>query len=380
MRKILYITGTRADYGLMLPVLRRIRDDPDLRLEIAATGMHLMPEFGNTIEEIRADGFSPVRVEATYRDDDKASMARFAGQCITGLVAAVGEIRPDILLLLGDRAEMLAGAVVGTYLFVPVAHIHGGEVTSTVDEHVRHAITKLAHVHLAATRKAAERILRMGEDPSRVFVVGAPSLDDILGGEFADPKEAMRSLGLSGDRPVVLVIQHPVSLESDRAGEQMRETLDAVVDLGHPAVVVYPNADAGGRRMIRVIEEYLRYPFIRASKNIPRREFLGLMKGAELLLGNSSAGIIEAASFHLPVVNIGSRQEGRERGENVLDVASGREAIRAAMEKALRDRDFREKVSRCTSPYGDGHAAERIVRLLRTLPLDETLLQKRPAS
>ncbi|MDD1653169.1 MAG: UDP-N-acetylglucosamine 2-epimerase [Methanomicrobiales archaeon] len=377
MRKILAVSGTRADYGLMRPVLRRIREDPELELAVAATGMHLMPEFGATIDLIERDGFSPLRVEATYEEDTKGAMARFTGECIRGLTTIVEEIRPDVILLLGDRAEMLAGAVVGTYLSIPVAHVHGGEITSTVDEHVRHAITKLAHLHFAATEMAAERIRRMGEDPSRVFVVGAPSLDEILGEGGMEPGEAMTALGLPVQHPLVLVIQHPVSLESDRAGEQMEATLAAAADLGYLTVIVYPNADAGGREMIRVIQDHLRNPSFHAFRNIPRRQFLGLLRAADVLVGNSSTGIIEAGSLRLPAVNIGSRQEGRERGGNVIDVLPERAAIRRGIERALSDRAFRKRLATGTSPYGDGHAGERIVEVLRSVSLDGGLIQKR---
>ncbi|MDD1668759.1 MAG: UDP-N-acetylglucosamine 2-epimerase [Methanomicrobiales archaeon] len=377
MRKILYLSGSRADYGLMLPVLDRIRADPALGLEIMATGMHLMEEFGSTVGDIERDGFRVHRLEATCREDDKRSMVEFTGDLLRLLSTEIPRLHPDILLLLGDRAEMLAGAIAGSYLSIPVAHVHGGDVSSTVDEHARHAITKLAHIHFPATRMAEERIIRMGEDPSRVFVTGAPSLDPILAGGFTDPVAVRRSLGLGERRPVILVIQHPVTLESDRAGEQMEATLRAVADLGHETIVIYPNADAGGRQMIRTIGEYSRYPFIHVLKNLPRRDFLGLLSGVDLLVGNSSAGIIEAPSFHLPVVNIGSRQEGRDRSGNIIDVPPERTAIRGAMEKALSDPEFRERVRTCTSPYGDGHASERIVAILREIPLGKDLLQKK---
>jgi UDP-hydrolysing UDP-N-acetyl-D-glucosamine 2-epimerase len=379
MRRILYISGTRADYGLMLPVLERIRTDPILDLKIVATGMHLMEEFGRTADDIERDGFQVRILDAKYREDDKRSMVEFTGDLIRLLSIEIPRIHPDILLLTGDRAEMLAGAIAGSYLSIPVAHVHGGEITSTVDEHVRHAITKLAHIHFAATDRAAERIIRMGEDPSRVFAVGAPSLDAIISGQFTDPVVVLKSLGLGDGRPVILVIQHPVTLDTDHAGEQMAETLNAVMDLGYDTVVVYPNADAGGRRIIQVIQEFADHPSIRAVKNIPRRDFLGLLKGVDLLVGNSSSGIIEAPSFHLPVVNIGSRQEGRDRSNNIIDVPHERTAIRKAIDQALSDPEFRDRVRNCRNPYGDGHAGERIVRVLRSIPIGRDLTQKRLA-
>ena len=189
MRKILYITGTRADYGLMRSVLREIESHPRLELEIAATGMHLMEEFGRTIEEVKKDGFKIHEIDATYEKDDKESMLNFIGKFIQLLAKKIEEINPDIILLLGDRGEMLAGAIVGAYLTIPTAHLHGGEVTSTVDELARHAITKLAHIHLPPTEKSAERIIKMGEDPLNVFVVGPPGIDSILNENLIEPTE-----------------------------------------------------------------------------------------------------------------------------------------------------------------------------------------------
>ncbi len=188
IKKILYISGTRADYGLMHSVLKKIDNNPNFELYIGATGMHLMPEFGKTIQEIYQDGFKIVEIDTVYERDDRASMAVFIGNFIRTSTTRVKNLNPDIILVLGDRAEMLGGAIVGTYLNIPVIHIHGGEITSTVDEHVRHAITKLAHVHLAATQKSADRIIKMGENPKNVYLVGAPGLDEIVDGEFTSPK------------------------------------------------------------------------------------------------------------------------------------------------------------------------------------------------
>lgn len=376
-RKILYITGTRADYGLMRSVLRAIEEHPHLSLEIIVTGMHLMPEFGMTINEIEKDEFKIHVIDATYEKDDKESMATFIGKFIQLLTRKVSQIKPDIILILGDRGEMLAGAIVGAYLTITVAHIHGGDTTSTIDEIARHAITKLAHIHFAATEKSAERIIKMGEEPSNVFVVGAPGLDSILNENLIDPMELSKKYNLNLSEPILLIVQHPVTTEVNDASKQIRETLDAISELKYQTILIYPNADAGGRRMIEVIKKYEKYPFIKTFKNLPRIDYLSLMKIVSVMIGNSSSGIIEAPSFGLPAVNIGSRQEERQRAENVIDVDYNKEQIKSAIEKALHDEDFKRKVKNCKNPYGDGKASVRIADILGKIRIDKKLLQKK---
>lgn len=378
IKKILYISGTRADYGLMRSVLGRIDTDPDLELEIIATGMHMMPEFGNSVEEIAADGFSIHRVPVICRDDNRESMAAFIGGLVTALAEKVQLIHPDLILLLGDRGEMLAGAIVGTYIGIPVAHIHGGEITSTVDEPVRHAITKLAHLHLPATQKSARRIIRMGEDPARIHIVGAPGLESILSGAYTSRDTLIKKYRIDTGRPLALVVQHPVSAEIDDAPAQMRSTLNAVTGCGCQALVVYPNADAGSRQMIRVIEQYVKeQPLIQAHRNLPHNDYLGLLKIASVLVGNSSSGIIEAPSFRLPVVNIGTRQEGRERAGNVIETSYSEQEISAAIRKALRDKRFLKAVRRSGNPYWTGDSSKKIVDVLKYTDFKKIGMQKK---
>lgn len=321
MKKILYISGTRADYGLMRNLLFDIKRV--FRLEIIATGMHLMPEFGKTVKEIEKDGFRVIKVDARYEKDDRKSIADFIGKFITLLSQKIE--KPDAILLIGDRAEMLAGAIVGTYLAIPVIHIHGGEVSATADNPIRHAITQLSNIHFAATKKSAERIIKMrGKD--NMFVSGAPGLDR----KFTSSKDIFKKYG----KPKIIVIQHPVSEEIDKSAKHMKETMEAVKELGYPTIVIYPDADAGGREMIKVIEKYRKYSFIKIFKSIPHEDYLGIMNVSSVMVGNSSGGIIEAASFNLPVVNIGIRQKGRERGLNVTDVSNDKKEIKKAILKA----------------------------------------------
>lgn len=377
MRKIAYISGTRADYGLMQSTLIKINQSPQLKLEVIVTGMHLMEEFGYTVCEIEKDGFTLHPIKETYEEDDRASMARFIGALITKLTDKLKEISPDAILLLGDRGEMLAGAVVGVYLGIPVVHVHGGEISSTVDDSTRHAITKLSHIHLPATTKSAERIIKMGESKENVFIVGAPGLDSILNEKLIESDKIAQMYDLDLSRPIIIVIQHPVSTEINHARYQMQQTLESVIELKIQTLLIYPNADAGGREMIKVIKKYENSPYLKTYKNIPRKEYLSLLNVASVLIGNSSSGIIEAASFKLPVVNIGSRQRGRERSENVIDSEYRKEDLKSKILKCLYDENFKIKVKTCKNPYGEGKTGENIVEILCNINLDEKLLHKK---
>jgi len=376
MRKVLYISGTRADYGLMRETLFQIKKHPQLDLEVIATGMHLMPEFGKTVNEIKKDGFRVYEINAIYKKDNRESMSNFIGEFIQLLTKKIKKLKPDIILILGDRGEMLAGAIVGVYLEIPVAHIHGGDISLTVDEIIRHAITKLSHIHFPATKKSAERIIKLGENRWRVFKVGAPGLDEILNRRLFSKKELAQKYNLNLSKPILLIIQHSVTGETEKAGRQMKETLEAIRELKFQSIIIYPNADVGGRKMIKVIEKYRKLSFIRIYKNIPRKDYLSIMKIADVMVGNSSSGIIETPSFHLPVVNIGIRQKGRERAENVINVDYNKQEIKKAILKALYDKKFKNKVKKCKNPYGDGRAGIRIANILSKIKINKKLLQK----
>lgn len=376
MKKIAVITGTRADYGHLYPILKGIDAQKDLKLHLIVTGMHLMREFGYTVREVEQDFEVYAKVNTYPRADTGASVAEALGLCVAKLTEAIEELRPDVILVLGDRWEMLAAAIVGTYLSIVVAHIHGGDVSETVDEHVRHAITRLAHLHFPATKESAERIIRMGEQTWRVHHTGSPRVDIIMNHDYPDPMLVAERLGLDMSRPTILVVQHPVSVEVDQAADQIGTTMKALVELGHQAVVIYPNADPGGRRIIRVIQEYAKkYSFIKASKNLPQRDYLGLMKFADVMVGNSSSGIIEAPSFSLPFINLGTRQHGRERGCNVIDVNYDAGEIVEAVNVALNNGDFRVKIKQGGSPYAG--SGEKIANILSELKITPNLLQKK---
>jgi GDP/UDP-N,N'-diacetylbacillosamine 2-epimerase (hydrolysing) len=371
-RRLIYLTGTRADFGLMQGTLQRIAATPGLLLEIAVTGMHLSVAHGNTVQEVRASGL-PVCAEIPLDMGTRtgASMALGVAECLRAMTEVLERDRPDFLLVLGDRGEMLAGAIAALHLGVPCVHIHGGERSGTVDEPVRHAISKLASYHFVATEGSRERLLRMGEDGSRIFVTGAPGLDGLaeLGG--MEREECARSLGLRSDAPFALAVFHPVVQQAAEAGAQTQALLQGLQRVGLPVVWLEPNADAGSLDIIEALDAT---PLPAGSvrlRHVPRALFAAAMRHCEVLAGNSSAGIIEAATFGTPVVNIGDRQRMRERTPNVADVPAEAGAIEAGLRAAIAHGRWP-----CDNPWGDGKAGERIARLLATLPAGPALLEK----
>ncbi len=377
-KKICVITGTRADYGILYPVMKAIQGSKKLDLHIIATCMHFMEEFGNTYREIAKDGFNIYeKIDTSYKEDTRQAMAFSVGKALSLFSKSFQNLNPDIVLLLGDRGEMLSAAIAANYMNIPVAHIHGGELSGHIDGLLRHAITKLSHIHFPATNRAKERILKLGEEPQRIFVCGAPALDRVLKSQFTTKGPLIKKYKININEPIALLVQNPISTEEKYAYVQMKATLEAISGLRLQTIVVYPNADVGGRMMIRAIKEYEKYPFVKSYKSLPHEDFLGLMKVSSVLIGNSSSGIIEAPSFKLPVVNLGTRQQGRERSTNIIDVPHDEDAIVRAIKKAIYDTKFRQKVSRCKNPYGDGRTSQRIVEILSNIELDTKLLQKR---
>lgn len=374
------VTGTRAEYGVLQYVLRAIQAKPELKLLLIVTGMHLSHEFGYTASETAKDGFEiAATVEMMPANDTLQAMAESVGQGIIGMSKTWAQLKPDIILVTGDRTEPLAAAISGAYMNIPIAHIHGGDSSmGGLDEYARHAITKFAHIHFPATQKSAERIIRMGEDEWRVHMVGSPALDAILNEPLLPHEQVIQKFDIDASKPLILLVQHPVTTETDKAREQITESLEAVAHLRYPVILLYPNADAGGRRMIEIIKDYEKeYSFIKTFKSLPRREYLSLLRIANVLVGNSSSGVIDAPSFGLPAVNIGSRQEGRERGDNIIDVGHDHKEIASAIEKALTDEQFLSVVKKCRNPYGDGKASIRIAEILSNIEITQELLQKK---
>ena len=371
-RKICYISGTRADFGLMQSTLEAIHRAKGLELSIVVTGMHLAAEYGNTVQDIEAAGL-PIRarVPVEIGPPNGAGMARNIAISLTGFVDALQDIQPDIVLLLGDRGEMLAGALAAVHLNIPVAHIHGGERSGTIDEPIRHAISKLAHFHFTATRDAHDRLIRMGESSERIWVTGAPGLDGLEGLVCASRTELLQDVGLDPDKSLALLVYHPVVQEAEFAGKSMLGILQALRNKNFQIMALLPNSDAGSQSIRTILEQHVKTPGIRVVTHFPRSRFVSWMAAADIMVGNSSAGIIEAATFGTPVINIGSRQNLRERNENVADVATLPDAIELAIERAFAHGRYCSR-----NLYGDGKAAQRIVELLQSISLNSRILAK----
>lgn len=304
-------------------------------------------------------------------------MANFSGKFMTKLTSVLIEDKPDFVLLLGDRVEVLCAATVCLYLNIPVGQVHGGDKTSTVDEVARHAITKLSHIHFPATEEAAERIKKMGEEDWRIHIVGAPALDFILNEKLPTREELFKELGLELEKKVILVIQHPISEEVEDAGKQMEETLAAVKKFGLPVIVIYPHADAGGRKIIEVVDREKNNPLFKIVPSLPYDQFLALEREAAVWVGNSSGAMIESSSFKTPVVNVGTRQQGRQHGDNLINVGYNRDEIAVAVDKSLRDKKYLAKLAKITNPWGDGKTGPKVAKILENINIDDRLLTKR---
>jgi GDP/UDP-N,N'-diacetylbacillosamine 2-epimerase (hydrolysing) len=371
-RRIVYLTGTRADFGLMQSTLQQVAATPGLDLSLVVTGQHLSAEHGHTLDEVRASG---LRIAAQLPLDmhtrTGASMAVGIADCLRGLTPVLDSERPDLLLVLGDRGEMLAGAIAALHVGVPCVHLHGGERSGTVDEPVRHAISKLSTWHLVATDDARDRLLRMGEEASRIHVVGAPGLDGLQALGVAGRDEALRDLALPPGGDFVLALFHPVVQQAQAAGEQTQALQQALVRLGLPVLWLDPNADAGSRAILEAVSPDALPAGSRRVTHLGRPGFVTAMRHCAVMVGNSSAGIIEAASLGTPVVNVGDRQRLRLHGPNVVDVPAEADAIHPALQAQRQHGRWP-----CDNPWGDGKAAARIASLLARLPLDAHLLEK----
>ncbi len=376
-RTIAVITTSRADYSHLYWPLTELANHPDVDLKLIVLGSHLSPEFGNAVREIERDRLPiAARLECLLSSDTDVGMAKSIGVAVLSLADCLAVLRPDVLLLIADRYEMLAPAAVALALRIPIAHIEGGEISQgAIDDAVRNAITKMSHIHFTSTEGAKERVIAMGEEPWRVHRAGAPSLDHLRRSNLLSKVELEEKLKIDLTPPTTVVAYHPVTLLSDTNAE-VEELFSALDQFPHQLIFCHPNADAGGRNLAERIRSFLMkrgsgYLFV----NLPAIEYWSLLRAVDLLVGNSSSGIMESASFALPSVNVGFRQQGREHAENVLDAQPIAASILECMRKAD-TRSFRESLSGMTNPYGNGHAAERIAQVLTTLPDRDHLLLK----
>jgi UDP-hydrolysing UDP-N-acetyl-D-glucosamine 2-epimerase len=372
------VTSARSDWGVQRPVAAALRKRTGVQLSIIGCGMHLSHAFGHTVDQILADGFDVThRLDFLQTGDAPESIATSIGHGVAAFAELFARHRPDIITVLGDRFDMFPAALAATPFLIPVAHMHGGEVTrGAFDDGLRHAMTKLSHIHLAAAEAYARRIRQLGEDPRNVYVVGAPGLDDLLTLQPVDDGVLRDEFGIRPGAVNLLVVYHAETRAYTDTPRDVAELLGALGELEANIVIVRPNADTANRTIQEALDGFCaRHPRVRAPMNLPRRTFLSLMRASSALVGNSSSGIIEAPSFRLPVVNIGRRQEGRVQAANVINCEPARAAIRAAIDHALSPA-FADTLPGLENPYGDGKSGERIADILATKPLTRELLYK----
>ena len=382
-RKICVVTTSRADYGLLYYLMREIQDDPGLRLQVIAAAMHMSPEFGLTYRQIEQDRFEiDKKIEMLLSADSEVAVAKSIGVGLISFADALDALRPEILVLLGDRFELLSAAAAALMLKIPLAHIHGGETSQgAVDEAVRHAVTKMAVLHFPATEEYRRRILQMGENREHVFNFGAPGLDHLYRETLLSRAEFEGGMQLDLAGPVAIVTYHPVTLETTSALSQIGNLLEAVESSGIKAVFTKANADAHGREINREIARFCesnpaRYHFF---DNLGQKVYLSCLRHLDLMIGNSSSGLTEAPSFKMPVVNIGERQKGRTKAANVIDVGYDIEGILEGIHRA-NSPEFRNSLSDLKNPYDrfeDGKTSRRIKETLKNAVIDLELLQKK---
>jgi UDP-N-acetylglucosamine 2-epimerase (non-hydrolysing)/GDP/UDP-N,N'-diacetylbacillosamine 2-epimerase (hydrolysing) len=377
-RKIAVVTTSRADYGHLYWPLRELEKHPGVQLQLIAMGAHLSPEFGATVREIEKDGFAiAAKLECLLSSDSDVGMAKTIGVATLSLADTLGAMRPDLLLLIADRYEMLAPASVALALRIPIAHIEGGEISEgAIDDAVRNALTKMSHIHFTSTEAARRRIIAMDEEEWRVHRAGAPSLDHLRRSKMLDRAELEARLGISLQKPSTVIAYHPVTIARDTVHEA-DALFAAIAKIASQILFCYPNADAGSRRLIDRTREFIaQREDAHVFVNLDAVTYWSLLRRADLFLGNSSSGIMETPSLSLPAVNVGLRQQGRERARNIVDASADADAILAAVKIAQSD-SFRASLTGMTNPYGDGNAAEKIVDVLTKVPLGQELLMKR---
>ena len=390
-RVVAVFTGNRAEYGLQFPILRAIAAHPNLEYRLLVSGAHLDKDFGSTLDEIRSDGFTiSDEVHIDLPEDSLYGTALAIGNGIVSAARALARCKPDLLVVYADRFEGFAALVAGTQMGIPTAHVEGGDVTQggALDDSIRHAMTKLAHLHFATNQEAAGRILAMGEEPFRVFNVGFPAIDLITEGQFAPVDEVRARFQLVPDRPLIVFTQHSIATQYEHATDQIRPALGALESVardGYQVIITYPNNDAGGRRIIAEIERFRekRVPGVQFHKSVGRHTYHGLINLAGVggtsggsCVGNSSSGIKETPAFGCPTVDIGSRQLGRLSAENVLHVGYDEVEIRTAIHRCVEDAEFVAACRACENPYGNGGAGMAIAEVLASVEMGHRLLTK----
>jgi UDP-hydrolysing UDP-N-acetyl-D-glucosamine 2-epimerase len=379
MRNIAVFTGTRAEYGLLYWILKGLELSNEVNLQLLVGGTHLLPEFGKTIDYIEADGFTITeKLNFLLPSDSSVALSKSMALALTQAAEAFEKHKPDLLVLLGDRCEAMALAQAALLARIPIAHIHGGELTEgAIDDALRHSITKMSHLHFAATKQYCQRIIQMGEQPKQVFNVGAPGLDNIRKLSLLSKQELARSLGFDISNPYFLLTYHPVTLDADGGRKALQNLLVALAQFpDYQILITYPNADTFGRELVNLLETFSDGQSSRVylTQSMGQKRYLSAMKHCAAVIGNSSSGIIEAPSFKVPSVNIGSRQKGRLQAVSTVNCDETTDAIVTAMHYAL-SQPFAQKCCKSINPYGDGETSERITETLIKYPLQDILFK-----
>lgn len=369
MRKVFILVERRADYSRYKPILERLKADPFFETYLVVTGICLLDLHGKDINYIEDDGFE---INATIpmfdpeAEDTGGEMVRSMSRVLSGVVTELERAKPDVVLSGFDIGGNFAVTVAAAHMNIPVAHIQGGEVTGSIDESIRHAMSKFSHIHFPATEDAKNRLVKIGENPEDIYVVGCPSIDVLVNTPYVDKAELEAKYNLDFSKPFVIMIQHPVTTEAKSSLDQIKETIDVIKRMDIQALALLPNNDAGHSKIIEEIKK----SGIRWYPSLSTIDFINLYRNAWALVGNSSSGIHETPTFKIPAVNIGNRQMGRERAANVIDVPNNAEAIEAGINKALFDEEFRAFVKTIENPYGIGDSAEQIVKILKEVSFE----------
>lgn len=382
MRKILVVTGTRAEYGLLYWTMKRIQEDNDLRLQLIVTGNHLVEDFGLTVEQIKRDGFNiDEEIDMIINSRNKSSILKSMGLEMIQMAQAFDRLKPDILLILGDRYETFVAATCAMMMNIPIAHMNGGESTEgAIDEQIRHAITKMAHIHFPGAEYYKERIIKMGEEPWRVYNVGQASIENVKKLNLLSKEQLKKELNIKSDKKIFLVTYHPVTLDIENIEYQIDELLKALDKYKGDSEIIftYPNADFGSKIVVDKINKYVE------SRNnthivysLGQLRYLSLLKHSDIVVGNSSSGIIEAPIFRIPVVNIGDRQKGRLRNKNIMDCGYTKCDIIKTIDKILSDKTFRETLKDIPNIYGEGNTSEKIISILKNVELGKKVIIKK---
>ena len=375
MKKITIVTGTRADFGVLRPLIERIENENNFELQLVTTAMHLSPEFGLTIKEIEKNGLQIAKkVECLLSSDTAVGVSKSMGVAMIGFADAFEELAPDLVIILGDRTEMLAAASSAMVSNIPIAHIHGGETTEgAYDESIRHAITKMSYWHFAATEAYRKRIIQLGEDPSRVFNVGAMGIDSIAKRKLLNKKEFEDSIGFSLGDKNILITYHPVTLEHNTSKEQFQAILDSLLTLENTKFIfTHANSDKNGRIINEMIKEFVRdhQDIATEFQSLGQLRYLSALKHVDAVVGNSSSGIVEVPYFNIPTINIGDRQKGRVASESVIHASPDANSIEAALEKAF-DPSFKKKINNQEQLFGHGDAGDKIYSILLNEPMGD---------